>query len=354
MARTGTQTERGGRRRGRRRACALLAGALALAGFGLPAAHAQEADFTRKTITIYIGNTAGGTYDLMGRLVARHLGRFLPGNPTVVPENMPGAGSLRAANFIFNIAPKDGTALGIVTDTIAVEQALRNPAVQFDARKLTWIGRVAASNAVQIIWHTAKVQSIEDAKHFEATVAGTGAGNAAETVPTLLNAVIGTKFKIIKGYPAANEAMLAVERGEVESAVPNWSTMKTTRASWLREGKAKVILQYLSERGPELPDVPALGELGGTTEAKQLLGLYASTGSIGRSFFAPPGLPAPVVKALRDGFAAMSRDAEFIADARQVHAELEIGSGEEVQKSVERTLNVPEGVVQRAREIFAR
>jgi tripartite-type tricarboxylate transporter receptor subunit TctC len=278
----------------------------------------------------------------------------LPGNPTVVPENMPGAGSLRAANHIFNVAPKDGTALGIVTDTVAVEQALRNPAVQFDARKLTWIGRVAASNAVQIIWHTAKVQSIEDAKRFEATVAGTGAGNAAETVPKLLNAVIGTKFKVIKGYPAANEAMLAVERGEVESAVPNWTTLKTTRASWLRDGKAKVILQYLSERGPELPDVPALGELGDNLEAKQLLGLYAGTGAIGRSFFGPPGLPPAVMKALRDGFTAMSKDPQFIADANQINAELEVGSGEEVQKAVEQALNVPESVLQRAREIFAR
>ncbi len=333
---------------------AFPAAAIAIFCLGIEAGHAQQVDFSRKTITIYIGNTAGGTYDLMGRLVARHLGRFIPGNPTVVPENMPGAGSLRAANHIFNVAPKDGTALGIVTDTVAVEQALRNPAVQFDARKLAWIGRVAASNAVQIIWHTAKVQSIEDAKRFEATVAGTGAGNAAEIVPTLLNAVIGTKFKIIKGYPAANEAMLAVERGEVESAVPNWSTMKTTRASWLRDGKAKVILQYLSERGPELPDVPALGELGQTPQAKQLLGLYANTGAIGRAFFGPPGLPPQVVQALRDAFTAMAKDPAFIADANQVNADLDFGSGAQVQAAVEQTLNVPEAVLQRAREIFSR
>src|ERR1700719_5176228 len=176
------------------RVAAIAGACLGLQALVLQAGHAQEADFSRKTITIYIGNTAGGTYDLMGRLVARHLGHFLPGNPTVVPENMPGAGTLRAANHIFNVAPKDGTALGIVTETIAVEQALHNPAVQFDARKLAWIGRVAASNAVHIMWHTSKVQSIEDAKRFEATVAGTGAGHAAETVPTLLNAVIGTKL----------------------------------------------------------------------------------------------------------------------------------------------------------------
>jgi tripartite-type tricarboxylate transporter receptor subunit TctC len=318
------------------------------------ASRAQEADFSRKTITIYIGNTAGGTYDLIGRLVARHLGRFLPGNPTVIAENMPGAGTLRAANFINSVAPKDGTALGIVTDSIAVEQALRNPAAQFDARKFNWIGRVAASYAVHVMWHTSKVQSIEDAKRYESTVAGTGAGNVAETVPTLLNAVIGTKFKIVRGYPAANEAMLAMERGEVDSAAPNWITVKVGKAQWLRDHLAKVILQDLAERGPDLPDVPALGELGDTPEAKQLTGLYASTGAIGRAFFAPPGLSPAVTRALREGFAAMTRDPAFTADADKVNVELAIGSGEDVQKAVERTLNVPESVLQRAREIFAR
>jgi tripartite-type tricarboxylate transporter receptor subunit TctC len=335
--------------------CGFLAVAvLALGILGVEAALAQQADFSRQTITIYIGNTAGGTYDLMGRLVARHLGRSLPGNPTLVPENMPGAGTLRAANYIYNVAPKNGSALGIVTETVAVEQALRNPAVQFDARKFGWIGRVAASNAVHIIWHTAKVQSIEDAKRFTATVAGTGAGNVAETVPTLLNAVIGTKFRIIKGYPAANEALLAMERGEVEGAVVNWTTLKTAKAQWLREGLIKVILQDQIEREPDLPDVPALGELGDSAEAKQLVGLYAGTGAIGRSFFGPPGMPPAVTKALRDGFAAMTRDPEFIADAARINAELNIGSGEDVQRAVERTLNVPEPVLQRAREIFAR
>jgi tripartite-type tricarboxylate transporter receptor subunit TctC len=331
-----------------------MAAAVALALLTVQSARAEDVTFARKTITVYIGNTAGGTYDLMGRLVTRHLGRFLPGNPTVVPENMPGAGTLRAANFIFNVAPKDGTALGIVTETIAVEQALLNPAVQFDARKFIWIGRVAASNAVHIMWHTSKVQSIDDAKRFEATVAGTGAGNVAETVPTLLNAVIGTKFKIIRGYPAANEAMLAMERGEVEGASVNWTTLKTAKAQWLKDRTIKVILQDQLERGPELPDVPALGELGDNLEAKQLLGLYAGTGAIGRSFFAPPGLPPAVATALRDGFIAMTGDRDFIADANQINAELAVGSGAEVQKAVDQALNVPDRVLQRAREIFAR
>jgi len=330
------------------------AAALAVAWIAIAPASAQDGDFAGKTITIHIGNTAGGTYDLMGRLVARHLGRHLPGHPTVIAENMPGAGTLRAANYVANVAPKNGTALGLVSETLAVEQALKNAAVQYDAAKLTWIGRIAASNAVHIIWHTSKVQSVEDAKRFEATVAGTGPGNVAEIVPTLLNAVIGTKFKIVRGYPAANESMLAMERGEVEGATVNWATVKTAKAQWLREKKVKVILQDLPTRGPELKDVPALGELGDNTEARQLLGLYANTGAIGRSFFAPPGTSPPTTKALRDGFMAMAKDAEFLADAPKMNADLDVGTGDEVLEAVKRTLEVPEGVLRRAREIFGR
>ena len=332
----------------------IIAAALAVSCVTAAPVGAQDGDFAGKTITIFIGNTAGGTYDLMGRLVARHLGRHLAGHPIVIAENMPGAGTLRAANYIANVAPKNGTALGIVSETLAVEQALKNPAVQFDAAKLTWIGRVAASNAVHIMWHTSKVQSIEDAKRFEGTVAGTGPGNVAEIVPNLLNAVIGTKFKIVRGYPAANESMLAMERGEVEGAAVNWATVKTAKAQWLREKKVKVILQDLPTRGPELQDVPALGELGDNAEAKQLLGLYANTGAIGRSFFAPPGVPAATATALRDGFIAMTKDPEFLADAKKMNADLEIGTGEEVLKAAQQTLNVPESVLRRARDIFGR
>jgi tripartite-type tricarboxylate transporter receptor subunit TctC len=324
-----------------------------LTGAAAPA-RAQNTDFTGKTITIYIGNTAGGTYDLIGRLAARHLGDHLPGHPTVIGENMPGVGTLRAANYIADVAPSDGTALGIVSETLAVEQALRNPAVQFDAAKLTWIGRVAASNAVHIMWHTAKVQSIDDAKKFESTVAGTGPGNVAEAVPILVNAVLGTKFKIVRGYQASNEALLAVERGEVDGAGTNWTTLKTSRAQWLRDKKITVILQDQPAREPELADVPALGELGDDAQSKQLLGLYANTGAIGRAFFAPPGVAPATAKTLRDGFLAMTKDPEFLDDAKNIGAELAIGRGEDVLAAVQRTLNVPSPVLQRAREIFGR
>jgi len=182
------------------------------------AAEPVEPFFARRTVTIIIGYTAGGSYDLYGRLVARHLGKHVPGQPTVIAQNMPGAGSLKAANYLYELAPKDGTALGVIVESAALEQALENPAVQYDASKFTYVGRIATSNNVFMQWHTAKVQSLEDAKRMETSLAGTGPGSIAETVPQLLNAVVGTKFKLISGYPASSEAMLAMERGEVDGA----------------------------------------------------------------------------------------------------------------------------------------
>ena len=319
-------------------------------------ASAQEAATSPRgnTITIYVGNTAGGTYDLYARLVARHLGSFLPGKPAIVVENMPGAGSLRAANFVYGIAPKNGTALGIISENIAIEQALKNPGVQYDASKLTWMARVGPAAAVHVVWHTAKAQSIEEAKTHEMTVAGTGPGNLAEVIPLLLNPLLGTKFKVIRGYPASLEALLAMERGEVEGASANWTTIKVNKKELLAQGKLKVILQDLPTRLPELPDVPALGELGDTPEAKQLTGLYASVGAIGRSFFAPPGLPAATAEQMRNAFSAMMADPAFLADAQKSNLDVSPAAGTEVQASVTRTLAIPPETIKRAQEIFQR
>src|SRR5438105_4291040 len=241
-------------------------------------ANAQTADqsFAKKTITISIGYTAGGSYDLYGRLVARHLGKHIAGQPTVVAQNMPGAGSLKAANYIYEVAPKDGTALGVVVESAALEQALANPAALYDSAKFTWIGRVATSNNIFMQWHTSKVQSIEDSMRLESSLAGTGPGSIAETVPRLLNALAGTKFKLVSGYPASNEAMLAMERGEVEGASSSWAAVSVGKKNWLQDKKVKIILQTAPERIRELPDAPALPEIGATPEDKQVYQLYAS------------------------------------------------------------------------------
>lgn len=321
----------------------------------LVAGHVQAQDapvFPQNTITIYVGNTAGGTYDLYARLVARHLGDFIPGHPTIVVENMPGAGSLRAANYVYNVAPKNGSVLGIVTENLAIEQALKNQTVQYDAAKMTWIGRAGPSAAVHVVWQTAKAQSVEDAKTYPMTVAGTGPGNLAEIIPTLLNALIGTKFDVIRGYPAANEALLALERGEVEGASANWATIKIQKKDLLAQRKLKVILQDLPARLPDLPDVPALAEFGDTPEARQLTALYASVGSVGRSFFAPPGIPDRASRLLQDGFADMLKSEAFNADASKIGIEVAPASGADLQQAIIKTLAIPDSVVARAQQIF--
>jgi tripartite-type tricarboxylate transporter receptor subunit TctC len=310
--------------------------------------------FARKTITIYIANTAGGSYDIYGRLISRHLGNHLPGHPSVVASNKPGGGGIVCANYLYDVAPRDGTALGVLVETVALEQALKEPAVKYDATKFNWIGRVATSINIHFQWHTSKVQSIADSQRIESTVAGTGPGNLAEIVPRVLDGTIGTKFKIVSGYPASNEAMLAMERGEVEGAASSWAAVKVGKQEWLREKKIKIILQDLPERSAELPDVPALGELGTTPEEKGVLGLYAGNGVIGRSLVAPPSVPAESVKALRDGFAAMVKDPAFTGEIAKMNIDLDPASGEQLQASTNKILAIPDSVRQRANAILGK
>jgi tripartite-type tricarboxylate transporter receptor subunit TctC len=322
----------------------------AILALGVSAARAQTAEpfFARKTISIYIGYTAGGSYDLYGRLIARHLGRHIPGQPTVVAQNMPGAGSLKAANYVYEVAPKDGTALGVVVESIALEQALANPGVHYDAAKFTYVGRVATSNNIFMQWHTSKVQSIEDSKHTESSMAGTGPGAIAETVPRLLNALAGTKFKIISGYPASNEAMLAMERGEVEGAYTGLETLLSTRKDWLAQKQINVLVQYATERHRLFPDVAAMTEFGRTDDERRILSLYGSAADIGIALVAPPDVPADRLAVLRRAFQAMVADPEFLADAKARQMEVEPATGEALQAMIATTLAMPGELARRA------
>lgn len=321
----------------------------------VPATYAGAQDgtsFRNKTIKVIIGNAAGGTYDFYGRLTARHLGRFIPDNPSVVPENMPGAGTIRAANYLYSVAPRDGTALGIVAESIAVEQAIRNPAVTYDASKFTWIGRVVSSSGVQIILSSSKVKSLEDAKVHEALLAGTGAGNIAETIPTLMNALLGTKFKIVKGYRSATDALLAMERGEVESTAVNWIGFKASKPDWVAQRKVNVIFQYLPDRDPAIEYASSLGEIGDTEEAKQVFRLYGSMATIGRSILGTPAIPPAQTKVLRDAFAKMAADPEFRKEVENLGTEVSFASGEALEAAVKKTLEIPPAAVERLRSII--
>jgi tripartite-type tricarboxylate transporter receptor subunit TctC len=251
--------------------------------FGLTIApHAAEPDasFKGQTVHLYIGFAPGGSYDYFGRLVARLIGRHLPGNPTVIAEQMPGAGSFTAANYLYARAPKDGTALGIVSQTMAIEEALGTPGVQYKAARFNWIGRATSVNEVSLTFHTSKTKTIRDAVAQETTMAGTGAGSPSETYLKLLNEVAGTRFKLVGPYPASNDSMLAMERGEVDGAFTSYATLKVSHQDWLRDNTINILVQY-GERSADLPDIPYAVDLATTDEGRQLMAFYVSSEQIG-------------------------------------------------------------------------
>ena len=223
-----------------------------------PPASAQPVDpfFKGKTINFYIGFAGGGTYDYYARLVARFIGKHIPGNPTVIAQTMQGAGSFQLANFLFAQAPKDGTAMGTITQTVALEEALHSPGVRYKAAEFTWVGRATAILEVAISGKDAKAKNIDGARQYETPVAGTGAGSPSEGYPKLLNALAGTKFKIISGYPGSTQGMMAMEAGEVDGGFTSWNTLKRTKQDWLRNHVISVLYQCALERHPDLPDTP--------------------------------------------------------------------------------------------------
>ncbi|MFL5062966.1 MAG: Bug family tripartite tricarboxylate transporter substrate binding protein, partial [Xanthobacteraceae bacterium] len=277
-------------------------------------AQSAEPFFKGKVINLYIGFAPGGTYDYFGRLVGRFIGKHIPGNPTVVAQTMQGAGSLQAANFLFAQAPKDGTAWGVVTQTLALEEALRSPGAHYKAAEFTWLGRMTSIVEVHFTWKTSNTKTIQDARQYETPVAGTGAGSPSEGYPKLLNALAGTKFKIISGYPGSTQGMLAMERGEVDGGLTSWNTLKRTKQEWIQNKDINVLVQYALERHRELPDVPTLLDAVNTPEARAIMAFYVSGGEVGRSLLAPPGIPADRVNVLRAAFGSMLKDPEFLAE----------------------------------------
>lgn len=325
-------------------ALALIA-ALAVLSHGA-AAQSSDAFFKGKTINLSIGFGPGGTYDYYGRLAARFLGRHIPGEPTVVAQSMPGSGGLRAANYLFSAAPKDGTALAVIPQTAAIEDALRNPGVQYKAAEFNWIGRMTAILEVHFTWKTSKGKTIEDARQYDIPLAGTGAGSPSEGYPKLLNTFAGTRFKIISGYPSSTEGMIAMERGEVDGALTSWNTIKRTRAHWLQNKDINVLVQYAAQRHPELRDIPTILETARTPEGRAAMAFYIGGAELGRSLAAPPGLPPERVKVLRAAFDAMLKDREFLAEIEKSGQEFYPASGEQVQKLIAATANAPRNVVE--------
>jgi tripartite-type tricarboxylate transporter receptor subunit TctC len=313
------------------------------------AAQAQTAQpsLTGKTVTIYVGYGAGGGYDLYARVLSRHMPRHLPGTPGMVVVNMPGAASVRAANYVYTVAPKDGTALGIVAQSVGEEQLLGTSGVSYEVAKFNWIGRFAANVEVSYVWHTSRIKTIEDLKTTEATFAGTGPSSAV--YPRLLNSIAGMKWKVVLGYNTTADGHLAMERGEVDGATSSLNTLKTTQAEWLSKRMIRVLVQYSLARSSDLPDVPAVVEFGKQPEDVDVLKFYANSGVVGRAVLAPPGLPAERVTMLRAAFAATLQDPEFLAEIKKLNLDFQPMSGAELQALVEKSTQVSGAVLTRAR-----
>jgi tripartite-type tricarboxylate transporter receptor subunit TctC len=321
-----------------------------LATGGAAAADAISDFYKNRTVEVDIGTNPGGGYDLYGRLVARHLGNHIPGKPSVIVKNMPGAGGLKMVNWLYNVAPKDGTVLATAPQAIAIEQALGSDGIQYDASKFTWIGRATPVVEVTFTWHTSPTKTLEDARHRETIMGGSGPTSPTVFYLKLLNSLAGTQFKIIPNYRGTAEVQLGIERGEIEGGSKSWESMRVDNADWLRDKKVNILLQYAPERSPDLPDVPLLSELGKTEADRTALKLYTFGNELGRSIMAPPGLPADRTAALRKAFMDAMQSPEMKAEVKKLKIEIGPMSGEKVAALIGKTLKIPPEIAKRARE----
>ena len=329
---------------------------LLAAGSFVGSAHAQsavETFYKGKILDLYIGFTSGGTYDTYSRLVAQFMGDHIPGKPKIVPKQMVGAGSRAAATHIFNIAPKDGTQLATADQALAMQQVLNDPGIQFDANKFIWIGNPIADNNTMAAWTASGVTSIDEAKKREFVVGANGITASAQ-YPQAMNVLLGTKFKIITGYPGGTDINLAMQRGEVAIRGQNsWSSWKSQHMDWIKAKQITILVQIGLTKDKELPDVPLLMDLATAPDDRAALKLLSAPTAIGRPIFTTPGVPQERVEALRAAFNATMKDPAFLATAAKANMDLNPVSGDELQRIVAELFATPPSAVQRLKEILA-
>ncbi|HXW41590.1 MAG TPA: tripartite tricarboxylate transporter substrate-binding protein [Xanthobacteraceae bacterium] len=336
----------------------ILAAAAALAAFAAPAvtAAAQSVpEFYRgKSIDLEIGYSVGGGYDLYSRLIARHLGAHIPGEPTVVPKNMEGAGSLRLANYLYSAAPRDGTVIGAISRGAAFDPLLNESGAQFDASKFSWIGSANNEVSVCVALTSSGVTSFNDLLSKPLTIGSNGVGDDTYQFPAVMNAELGTKFNIVTGYPGGNDISLALERGEVQGRCGwSWSSIVATRMNWIRSKRITVLVQLSLQKHRDLPDVPLIMDLAKNDEQRQLFKLVFARQVMGRPYLAPPAIPADRLAALRRAFDATMTDKDFLYDTEQNKFEINPVSGEDVEKLLEEIYRTPPQVVKKAAAILA-
>jgi tripartite-type tricarboxylate transporter receptor subunit TctC len=315
-------------------------------------AQTPEEFYRGKTLNLVIPNAPGGSFDLYARLAANHLGRFIPGNPAIVAQNMPGAAGMLAANYLTSIAPKDGTVLSVLVPNITLAQILGVQSIAYDTRRFNWIGRIIATTATLFTWHTAGTRSLADLKTRETLVASTGPLSQAEINSTMLNGVVGTRFKLIRGYKGSGDAALAVERGEADGTLMPWEFLKSAHADWVREGKINIVTRYVRRPIPERPDVRSVYDLAETTEQANVLKLFLGSDEMGHPIAMPPDVPRERVAMVRNALMAMVKDPQFLADAAKRKLDLLPGSHEELERTVAEAFAASPAEIEIARKYY--
>jgi tripartite-type tricarboxylate transporter receptor subunit TctC len=319
------------------------------------AARAQDAvaDFYHgKRLFLQVGSETGGGYDLVGRAVARHIGKYIPGSPAIIVQNVVGGGSVKLGNDFYNIAPRDGTMIALCSNGMPTAPLLAPESVHFDPTRFSWIGSTNREIEVLVVWHNAPVHNLQDLFKLPLIAGASSPGSATYDYPLVTNALLGTKFKIVNGYSGATQVKLAMERGEVEAnAALAWESAKTGYGDWLRDGKLELVAQYGFAPHPQLKSTPLM-PIGKSEEEKQILAILYARGDYGRPFFTPPDVPAERVAALRRAFGETMRDADFLADTAKLHLDVDPVTGEALQDLTARLMRTPSAVLARLRTLL--
>jgi len=311
--------------------------------------------YKNKTVSLIIGYSVGGGYDLYGRLLARHIGRYIPGRPTIVPQNLTGAGSMRAASFLYAAAPRDGTAFGTFGRTIATTPLLAPIGAPFEATKLNWLGSITNEVSLCVTWHASPVKRWQDALEKPITMGGEGTGADPDVYALLYRNLFGAKWKLVAGYAGTNDTVLAMERGEVDGLCGlSWSTLKSRHGQWLTDKRVNIINQAALKKQPELPDVPLASELTSDPEKLKILKLFLATQEIARPFAAPPEIPADRKAALIAAFDQTMRDPEFLAEAGKLSMDVNPLSGQAVSDLIAEIYATPKPLIEKAAQAIAK
>src|SRR5262245_8369297 len=316
-------------------------------------AQNDVADFYRgKTVRLVIGYGPGGGYDVYGKFFARYLGEHIPGKPTVIAQNMPGAGSRSAANWLYKVAPKDGTVLAVLSQATPADQALGQPGIQFDVRQFNWIGNMVAVNNIMITWAETGVRTIDDAKKKSLAIGATGASSPSVIYPTVANNLFGTQFRIVSGYPGGGDIMIALERREVDGrGSDSWASLKSNNPDWIRDRKVNILFQVGPRREADLPNPPLWSELAQNDEQRQILEVLSGDVAVGRPLLTTPDVPAARVQALRKAFDDTLNDPAYRDAAGKANMYLNPLGGEELQRIVGRIVSLPPQVIERIKEV---